>query len=346
MAFSYANFYDSPYKDWVMSRKTKSPLFISSFLISMDAWQTLLLVGYLSNFSAANSIIIALIFVAIKEITSEMLLRNVSLHKSGDISILFAVSSSFHLISRLVIASLLAVSPSVPSSLSIFVPLFSFFIHLVRYHMNKILSRSIHDNAAHAKSITSESEPVKPSFVKRLFFVRISAVDNEEYRVLLLLRQLLERVIDFVFLLGYNPLTPFLLLFFTIYDYVCVRSERTARAVLREHVGILRLVLFLCFCAAPLSPGLFVGWRSLVTLSSLFASVLLTATCIGYFLISRKFVSYTFGAVYALLGIFAYCIAWTSGIGSWSAFVPLFFYCGLLVCFVCLCVQVCISSRS
>ena len=97
------------------------------------------------------------------------------------------------------------------------------------------------------------------------------------------MRQFLERVIDFVFLVGYNPLTPLLLLIFTLYDFACLYMEDVATAVMRERAGILRLVLIMCFCAAPLSPGLFVGWRSIVTLSSLFASVLLTATSIGFF---------------------------------------------------------------
>jgi hypothetical protein len=110
-----------------------------------------------------------------------------------------------------------------------------------------------------------------------------------------------------------------------------------------------------------MAPNLFVGWLSLVELSSLFAAIVFFATSLGvivsffifqffqffqfffpfifplFFLLSNvlfeifwvggvaKF-SMMAGGLFTILGIFAYAIAWSSQIGSWSAFIPLFSY--------------------
>lgn len=165
------------------------------------------------------------------------------------------------------------------------------------------------------------------------------------------LQQFLFRIIDFLYLHGYNPFTPYLLFAFTLCDFVCARREGTARATMHRHIAgiffffhffhlgiwrfermkkqqkrhhakliphythfwmllqfffsfssqwwwrkevngrnvlflhpffvVLRSVLFMCVCLSPMAPNLFVGWLSLVQLSSLFASVVFFATCLG-----------------------------------------------------------------
>lgn len=54
-------------------------------------------------------------------------------------TVYFGVSSSFHLISRLAIVSLAAISPAIPSALSVYIPVFTFILNLIRYFGNKLL---------------------------------------------------------------------------------------------------------------------------------------------------------------------------------------------------------------
>ncbi len=98
------------------------------------------------------------------------------------------------------------------------------------------------------------------------------------------------RMVDFVFLSGYNPLTPFILLVLVVIHSLMLRSESNKANILGSYFApSIMFTTTVCLWGAPLAMGIFVEWRVPVMLLSVFAAVLLGTTCFVYSISSLPF---------------------------------------------------------
>ncbi len=90
-------------------------------------------------------------------------------------------------------------------------------------------------------------------------------------------------MVEFVFISGYNPLTPYILLLLVLIHALMLAIEPGRMEILGGYFDpVLIFTTAICILGSPLAMGIFVGWRVPVMLLAVFAAVLLGSASFAY----------------------------------------------------------------
>lgn len=317
--------------------KTKA---IATVFLSYLIWLLFQLGFYsipsISQTLLGNSFCLALVFFAVQEFVSSVLLAQYhSFRKNGDTTFYLINNTSFYIVSRILLVSLHPRSESAPVAVAVFVPLLSYFVHFVRVMMNLVLSKK----QTYTNIPSEDGDAREPWSISLLLFsLRCNKRWNKKFRLVEINKQLFMRIADYVLLTGAHPLSSFVTLTLTVADLILLLSHK------RHHVqeilgGYFYLSFFtsaaLSFLAAPLSPATFVSLRVFVMQQSVFVAALCAGLCFAYLIMPRKAstISFFFGIIYFIPSILSYAMTWQYA-ANWTVYIPIFAYlcCDVVTC--------------